>query len=134
MKVSLIPKNENYDTVKKALDAASLRGKTIANNMTNLNTKGYKRRAVKFEETLNENFDGFKLKVTNEKHMDGGQAPGEIQVVEDKSSSMREDGNNVDIDNEKVNQAANTLMFNTLVTQANNKLSNLRYVITGGGR
>jgi flagellar basal-body rod protein FlgB len=46
---------------------------------------------------------------------------------------MRADGNNVDLDVEKVNQAANTLMYNALVTQANSKLSASKYVITGGG-
>ncbi len=134
MKSSLIPRERSYDIIKKSLDASSIRGKTIANNMANLNTKGYKRYLVNFEETLNGNFNEFKLKTTNTKHIHKGQNSDGIEVVQDKGSSMREDGNNVDIENEKVNQAANTLMYNTLVTQANSKLSNLRYVINGGGR
>ncbi|MBU3218547.1 flagellar basal body rod protein FlgB [Clostridium algidicarnis] len=134
MKSSLIPEERSYNMLKKSLDASSIRGKTIANNIANINTKGYKKYQVKFEETLNESFNEFKLKTTNEKHINKGQSYGDIEVVQDQSSSMREDGNNVDIENEKVNQAANTLMYNTLVSQANSKLSNLRYVITGGGR
>lgn len=134
MKSSLIPIERSYDIIKKSLDASSIRGKTIANNMANLNTRGYKKYLVSFEETLNGSFNEFKLKTTKVKHIHKGQNAGEIKVVQDKDSSMREDGNNVDIESEKVNQAANTLMYNTLVTQANSKLSNLRYVINGGGR
>ena len=33
----------------------------------------------------------------------------DISIEQDKSTSMRSDGNNVDLDIEKVNQAANTL-------------------------
>jgi flagellar basal-body rod protein FlgB len=47
---------------------------------------------------------------------------------------MRTDGNNVDLELEKTNQAANTMLYNALVTSANGKISNLRYVITGGGK
>lgn len=57
-----------------------------------------------------------------------------ISVKRDKSTSMRMDGNNVDLDLEKVNQAANTLMYNTLITQANSKLNMTKNVISGGGR
>ena len=45
---------------------------------------------------------------------------------------MRSDGNNVDLDIEKTNQAANTLKFNALVQQASGKLNNISYVIRGG--
>lgn len=124
----------SYELIKKSLNASSLRGKTIANNIANINTKGYKRFNVSFEETLKDNMDNFSMKRTNEMHLKDGQDFGEIGVKQDTSSSMREDGNNVDLENEKVNQAANTLMYNTLISQANSRLSSLRYVITGGGR
>lgn len=42
---------------------------------------------------------------------------------------MRSDGNNVDLDIEKVNQAANTLKYNALITDINNKFNNLKTVI-----
>ncbi len=44
---------------------------------------------------------------------------------------MRTDGNNVDIDNEMVNNSANALMYNALVTQVNNRLATTRYIING---
>jgi flagellar basal-body rod protein FlgB len=66
--------------------------------------------------------------------LDGENVAGKIKIKQDKSTSMREDGNNVDIESEMSNQAANTLLYNALITQANSKLSMTRYVITGGER
>jgi flagellar basal-body rod protein FlgB len=123
-----------YDLVKKGLDATSLRSRVIANNIANINTKGYKKYYVSFEDTLKDSMNKVELHKSDELHFDGKDKPGAISVKQDKSTSMREDGNNVDIENEMTNQAANALMYNALVTQANSKLSMTRYVITGGGR
>ncbi|KZL94133.1 flagellar basal body rod protein FlgB [Clostridium magnum] len=120
-----------YNLLKKGLDASSLRSRAISNNIANINTKGYKRQYVTFEESLKENIDNVSLKTEDDKHIDGGIKYGEIKTGIDNSSSMREDGNNVDVDNEMVNQAANTLMYNALVTQANSRLTMERYVING---
>lgn len=120
-----------YNLLKNALDASSLRGKVIANNIANINTKGYKREYVNFEDTLKENMDNLQLKTTDDKHINDGNDFGEISLQTDNSSSMNSDGNNVDIDNEMTNLAANNLMYNALITQANNRLSMEKYVIEG---
>ena len=127
----MITNDTTYSFIKQGLDASSLRSKVIANNISNINTAGYKKFKVTFEENLKS--DG-KLDVnkTRNKHMDINNSQSTISVVKDESTSMREDGNNVDLDLEKVNQAANTLMYNTLFTQANNKLTQSNYVISGG--
>ena len=44
---------------------------------------------------------------------------------------MRDDGNNVDINVETVNQAANELMYNSLITLENNRLNMRKSVIMG---
>lgn len=102
-----------YNLTKKALDISSLRGKVIANNIANVNTKGYKRYYVNFKDNL--------LNETNK-----------IQVMQDKSTSMNEDGNNVDIESEMVDESANTLMYNALVSDISTRLSIQSYVINGG--
>lgn len=105
---------EIYNLIKNGLDAADLRGKTIANNIANVNTPGYKRKYVSFEETL-----------------ESVNSQVKIEVKEDKSTSIRTDGNNVDLESEKVNQAANTLMYNSLISVTNVKLAMAKSVITG---
>jgi flagellar basal-body rod protein FlgB len=74
------------------------------------------------------------MQKSDELHIGGKEETGTVSVRQDKSTSMREDGNNVDVDNEMTNQAANALMYNAVITQVNSKLSMTRYVITGGGR
>ncbi len=123
-----------YNSIKKDLNAASLRGRVISNNIANINTKDYKRFDVVFKEALNEETQDTQMKRTNEKHIQDGYDSDGIKVVEDTTTSMRYDGNNVDIESEKTNQAANTILYNTLISQLNSRISNTRYVITSGGR
>lgn len=126
--------NKVYNLIKQGLDATSLRSKVIANNIANVNTKGYKKYYVTFEETLKDAMNSVKLEKSDALHLDGANNTGKISIKQDTSTSMREDGNNVDIESEMSNQAANTLLYNALITQANSKLSLTRYVVTGGGR
>ncbi|AJA47882.1 flagellar basal body rod protein FlgB [Clostridium pasteurianum DSM 525 = ATCC 6013] len=122
-----------YDLIKKSLDASSTRADVISNNIANINTAGYKRRYVTFEDTLKQSLDNITMKKDNSLHMDDGNSFGAISVKEDSSSSMKVDGNNVDIDSEMANQAQNTLMYQALTSQASSRISMRRYVITGGG-
>lgn len=124
---------DSYGLMKEGIKAATVRGKAISNNIANINTENYKRFNVVFEENLNKDSkSNVDLKVTNKRHLTGSNATGDITVEKDNSTSMRTDGNNVDLEVEKVNQAANTLKYNALVQQANSKLSNIKYVIAGG--
>ena len=132
MTIKAINSSDSYNLLKEGLKASSLRGKAIANNIANINTRNYKRDTVIFEENLNKAISDFKLKKTNSKHLENGENLGNITLAKDTSTSMRSDGNNVDLDIEKTNQAANTLKFNALVQQASGKLNNISYVIRGG--
>lgn len=105
---------EIYGLIKTSLDVAKLRGEAIANNIVNVNTSGYKRKYVTFEESLNDK-----------------SGENNIQIKEDKSTSMRADRNNVDLQSEKVDQAANTLMYNSLISITNIKLAMAKSAISG---
>ena len=118
-----------YDLIKKGLDTTTLRGKVIANNIANINTDGYKKFNVSFEDTLkdvsSELRETGRVKVSNVEI-------GDIRVGKDTTTSMNMNGNNVDIEAEKTNQAANTLLYNALIGKANSKLSTKKYIISGG--
>ena len=103
-----------YGLMKMGLDATELRSRTIANNIANINTPNYKRRYVSFEESL-------KNEINNAK----------IEVKVDKDSIVREDGNNVDLENEKVNQTSASHQYNALVSLTNTKLAMTKSVISG---
>lgn len=125
--------SNTYSLIKKSLDASALRSKVSANNIANLNTKGYKSSYVSFEDTLKDNLDNLELKTSDDRHIkEDSQGYGEISVKQDTTTAMNQDGNNVDIDNEMVNQAANSLMYNAMITELNNKMSSTTLVINGG--
>ena len=133
MAISSIIGTDSYNLMKEGIKAATVRGKAISNNIANINTANYKRFNVIFEDNINKSANSnLNLKTTNEKHLTDSETTGNITVEKDESTSMRTDGNNVDLDVEKVNQAANTLKYNALIQQANGKLSNIKYVIAGG--
>lgn len=121
-----------YDLIKKSLDAASTRGQVIANNVANVNTEGYKGYYVSFEDTLKNSIDNINMKKDSPLHMSDGSGFGEISVKQDTTASIKNDGNNVDIDAEMANQAQNTLMYEALINKANGMISAKKYVITGG--
>ncbi|MGL4452572.1 MAG: flagellar basal body rod protein FlgB [Sarcina sp.] len=118
-----------YELIKQVLNTANMRGKTIANNISNVNTKGYKKYNVSFEDTLSDVSN--EIKRTGRVKMSNKEI-GKIKVSKDKSTSMNTNGNNVDIEIEKTNQAANTLLYNALIGKANSKLSTKGYIINGG--
>ena len=106
---------QTYDLVKMGLDATNLRSQIIAQNIANANTKGYKSKYVTFEETLS--------------NIDKGGTP-KIEVKE-TNTEMKYDGNNVDLESEKVNQASTSLQYNALVSILNIKMATARSVISG---
>ena len=132
MGIQSIGSDASYDLIKSGIKASDVRAKTIANNMANINTKNYKKFNVVFEENLKKENDSSKLELKRTKatHFASSDSGNDnISMEQDKSTSMRSDGNNVDLDIEKVNQAANTLKYNALITKINNKFNDLKMVM-----
>ena len=125
------------DLLARGLDAAQLRQDTIANNIANVDTPGFKASHVEFESYMKAAMeqDDFEAKVTRDKHIrfDGGDDAGAVRpaVVQDDSTTMRMDGNNVDIDQQMTDLAKNTIWYNTLVTKMNGELERMRMAIDG---
>lgn len=121
-----------YDLVKRSMNYTVTANKAIANNIANVNTKNYKRYYVPFEDVLSSAKDKVTVVTTNTKHISSSsQGP---NIKKDTSTSMREDGNNVDIESEMTSQAANSMMYESLVRIINGKITSTRSVIQGGGR
>lgn len=129
-----IEKN-TYNLLKTGLDASTTRNKAITHNITNINTKGYKKFEVIFEENLqNINASGNNMKKTDVKHLDSNGKNGNnlIEVVQNESGQMTADGNGVDLDMETMNLVANKMKFDALVTEINARFRLKESVIKGG--
>lgn len=129
-----IEKN-TYNLLKTGLDASTTRNKAITHNLANINTKGYKKFEVVFEENL-QNLDNSttNMKKTSVKHMDlnGESGNNFIDVVQNESGPMTGDGNSVDVDMETMNLVANKMKFDALVSEINARFRLKESVIKGG--
>jgi flagellar basal-body rod protein FlgB len=149
--------SSNFNYLGRGMAAANLRQEVISNNIANVNTPNFKKSDVVFEDLLARELqlDGnsgempvgrtndwhlpmsadpdFQLVRTHEKHLPAGpQGPVQAKVVEDDSTTMRVDGNNVDIDVEMANLAKNQLYYNAMATQMGNYISRIKNAITSG--
>ena len=121
--------------LEQALSASSLRQKVISNNIANVNTPGYKKSEVLFEDMLQSALNGKKMSMlqTNERHLpvrqSGIPAP-KINVV--SNTSIRIDGNNVDIDGEMAELAKNNIYYNAVVQQLGGYFSGIKSAIKEG--
>lgn len=118
----------SFGALDAALGAAGMRQQVLANNLANVNTPGFKRSDVQFDSVLAHAVDA--AEAGDASSLQGLKA----SVETDSASSMRADGNNVDIDNEMANIAENNVRYNALVQLASKQLNTLEYVISGGSR
>lgn len=121
-----------YDYVNvldKAADASWMRQEAISNNIANVNTPGYKRQDVAFEDSLQEVISNSRYRSTDEKVANLSKADLRIRSYTDSSGfSYRLDGNNVDIDTENAALARNQLKYNALVDSINHEFSMIKAV------
>lgn len=128
--------DQTYQIGKNALDAYSLRQQTISHNIANVNTKDFTAKTVSFESELKQALSrqSSGLRTTNEKHFGINNQAQRVTASIDETNSatfMNLDGNNVDLDLEMANMAANQIQYNAMVQQVSNTLSNYHYVIKG---
>jgi flagellar basal-body rod protein FlgB len=131
----------NIDLFEKVLDALWLRNEVISNNIANVNTPGFKSSSVVFEDILKKELEekgtGIKGYITHNKHIPiGKKGLMDIrpQVVINKNTALRNDGNNVDIDNEMAQLTKNTLKYNSIVQLVMKEFSILKNIINEGRR
>jgi flagellar basal-body rod protein FlgB len=126
----------NIDFYKKALDGTWERHKAISNNIANENTPNYKRKFVTFEDQLKQSIEDNRIGLTKThvNHISHSTSSFSPIVIEDKSTSYRLDGNNVNIDTETADLAKNTIMYDALTKQVIGEFEKIKNVITEGSK
>ncbi|MDC3414142.1 flagellar basal body rod protein FlgB [Aquibacillus sp. 3ASR75-11] len=123
-------------TLEQSLDYASLKNKTISNNIANVDTPNFKTKEVAFKSILNETLQSstFRAKRTNPKHIAFGSNVNEstFKITTNQSTTYNQNGNNVDMDKEMTELAKNQIYYQSLVDRINGKFSSLQTVIRGG--
>lgn len=113
----------SIDVINKAIDASLIRKNLISQNISNSDTPGYKRVDADFESVLAKEV---KLKGIN--GIDAEKLKTKI-YTDHQTSSYRMDGNNVDIQIERSEQAKVEMRYNALVTRMNAQLGRIKNVL-----
>lgn len=117
------------NVMDKAADASWTRNEVLANNIANASTPGYKRQDINFEDQLRKALKHSKYTSVDAKVSNVRTASLNARIYTDAANfSYRLDGNNVDMDTENVELAANQLKYNGLITSINHEFTNLKMV------
>ena len=117
------------NVLDKAADASWLRNKVLANNIANVDTPGYKRQDLNFEDELERALGNSKYMTMDAKVARLKETELRPRVINDYSNfSYRTDRNNVDIETENVMLAANQIKYQGLMASVQSEFSNLQLV------
>ncbi|MFP5361679.1 MAG: flagellar basal body rod protein FlgB [Thermoleophilia bacterium] len=105
--------------LERAIAGAGLRQATIAGNIANANTPGYRRKDVDFHTTL-------QAALESGDPTTAVKATTFAAATDASSGAMRADGNAVDIDVESATMASNALEYEALVSVARGRTDVLR--------
>ena len=118
----------NYiNVLSKAADASWTRNEIITNNLANVDTPGYKRKDVSFQNYLLQELtsgDSTSLR-TRINDVEVGNLNATV-YTDFNELSYRLDGNNVDVDTENVEFASNQLYYQTVLDTINHQFSMLK--------
>lgn len=123
--------SNSIQSLEKGLDYASLRQKTIAQNIANVDTPNYKAKKVSFRNLMEESQQQLEASRTDRRHF-AFSSTASAPIVTARNMNYNESGNSVDMDAEMSEMAENQLYYNLLVDRLNSKYSSLTNVIKGG--
>lgn len=127
--------------LERTLDAYTLRQKVIANNIANVDTPGFKRSEVQFEQFLQRELDGRSGKSksitgyrTDPRHFhigssSDGSKGSTAKIFTENSTSFNHNNNNVDIEYEMAMLAQNQLKYNLIIDRTNGFFKSMRTAI-----
>lgn len=133
--------SQNSYMLEKAMDVSILRRKVIADNIANVDVPHFKRSEVSFEAELNRALDknrtikenSVPARMSDQKHIPffrgvDVRSVGH-RVHTDYLSTMRNDGNNVDIEHEMTLAAKNQLRYSALTNVLSSEIKKMMIVI-----
>lgn len=127
--------------LERALDVESLRRKVISNNVANVDTPHFKRSEVNFESELRRTIEtnaareknSYPGMTTDERHIPFNIFRDETtigpRVNLDYTTTLRNDGNNVDIEKEMVDASKNLMRYNAMVNSLGQNFKIMKLVM-----
>jgi flagellar basal-body rod protein FlgB len=129
---------KNLDILKRSMDVSVLRRDVIANNLANTETPNFKRTVVNFESMLRRALDSEKIippaqLVTDRRHIPFHRPIDYRQVqprrVLDYLTTAKNNGNNVDLEEELMLATQNQLLYQTLAQVVSSEYARVNLVL-----
>lgn len=127
--------DHTFQVLEASLNGSTARHNTIAHNISNINTPGFKQFLVNVEEQLantNPDFEKLPLKISSPKHIGNDANMSQFEIERDTSPALRADGNNVKLEEQMTAMVKNDVYFNAALNQVNKKIAMRKYVISDG--
>jgi flagellar basal-body rod protein FlgB len=132
--MDISPEMNSVNMFQDALDGSTRRQEAIADNMANVNTPGYKRKEVAFQDKLKEAYMGdgpeVPLHQAHPQHISlGTEKPVQPSQYQVNDTNMRNDENNVDPDRQMSKMAKNEMYYRGLSSFLRQQFRNVGSVI-----
>jgi flagellar basal-body rod protein FlgB len=124
-KLQMSKTNSIIAIIEAGIKAEALRQKAIANNVANLETPGYRRIDVKFEELLAKSLD-------SSGSVDLSKL--EPQIYRPRQTPVKSNGNDVTLENEVGAMIKNSLRYTTFIRLLNKKYKAIELAMNVGSR
>jgi flagellar basal-body rod protein FlgB len=118
-----------FPAIEQLLSWTSKRQQALSANLANQDTPGYRAKDYSFEQEL----ATIETVATSPKHITPWEDPNPARQYE-VGTTVKANGNNVDLEREMTEITKNGLQYITLVEYLNKKVRTLRTAITEGGK
>lgn len=108
-----------YVAMESSLNALWMKQKIHQNNIANFDTPNYKAKELTFNEVLNKKT---------------GETSFVVDIKDDKETTARVDGNNVDMENENLQLYKTYVQYSYLTQKISGTFKNSRYVLNQVGK
>lgn len=128
---------DKFQVLQEGLNTSMVKNRVISSNIANIETPGYKSFKVVMSEKLGEQRPSKgALARTHPGHITGSRSSdgANHKIVRDDRTTMRVDGNNVDLESELAEMSANSIYYTALSRFLSKNFAGLRLIISEGRR
>ena len=132
---------KTIDILHKGMDVSVLRRQVISDNIANADVPNFKRSTVNFEASLKKALESEKVEpllpmATDDPRHIASFAPSDYRSVEprrvlDYLTTAKNNGNNVDIEEETAKAVTSQLSYNLMVQSVTGEFNNINLVLRG---